>query len=116
MSEKTRTLIALISLIIIALLICGLFFIPIPDNAKDLINIALGFIAGYCGSVFNYYFGSSDGSTKKTALLNEREQPATGKPDDHIHVEPNPPTEDSPPLELTNDSPLTPNQSTNSPK
>lgn len=97
MSEKTRTLIALIALIIIALLICGLFFIPIPDNAKDLINIALGFIAGYCGSVFNYYFGSSDGSTHKTNLLNEREQQATGKPDDPIHVEPTP--------ESTNDSP-----------
>ena len=88
MSDNTRTILAIMSLILIALLIAGLFFVPIPDNAKDLINIALGFIAGYCSGAFNYYFGSSDGSTKKTAMLNERTEQATGKPDDPIHVEP----------------------------
>lgn len=88
-SDNTRTALAILSLIIVALLIAGLFFVPIPDSAKDLINIALGFIAGYCGNVFNYYFGSSDGSTRKTDMLNQRAtEQATGKVDDPIHVEP----------------------------
>ena len=87
-SDKTRTVLAVLIVFIIALLIAGLFFIPIPESAKDLINIALGFVAGYCGSAFNYYFGSSDGSTKKTAMLNERTEQATGKSNDPIHVEP----------------------------
>lgn len=83
-SDKTRNVLAIAALIIIALLIAGLFFVQIPDSAKDLINIALGFVAGYVGAVFNYYFGSSDGSRQKTALLNEQ---ATGRADDPIHVE-----------------------------
>lgn len=85
-SEHTRAWLALVVIALIALLVAGLFFIQIPSENKDLVNIALGFIAGYAASVIAYYFGDSDASRHKTELLNNQDV-ATGKPGDPVHIE-----------------------------
>lgn len=85
-SEHTRAWLALVVIALIALLVAGLFFIQIPAENKDLVNIALGFIAGYAASVVGYYFGDSDASRHKTELLSQSEGPS-GNPGDPIHVE-----------------------------
>lgn len=85
-SEHTRAWLALIVITLVALLVAGLFFVQIPTGNKDLVNIALGFIAGYAASVIAYYFGDSDASRHKTELLNEQTA-ATGKPGDPVHIE-----------------------------
>lgn len=85
-SEHTRAWLALVVITLIALLVAGLFFVQIPAENKDLVNIALGFIAGYAASVVGYYFGDSDASRHKTELLNSQDV-ATGKPGDPVHIE-----------------------------
>jgi len=63
-SEKTKTVIAFIALGIGVLSIIGLFFIDIPDKNRDLINIALGTVIGWGGSVVSFYFGNIDKTQK----------------------------------------------------
>ncbi|MEN8380795.1 hypothetical protein [Acinetobacter radioresistens] len=46
------------------LCIIGLFFIEMPDKNRDLINVALGAILGWSGTVVAFYFGSSDRQQK----------------------------------------------------
>lgn len=94
-ADKARFTFGLLGIIILAAILAGLFFIQIPTESKDLVNIGLGFIAGYVGSVFSYYFGSSEGSDKKTSLLGQQsQQQATGKADDPVHIEPQAPEDD----------------------
>ncbi len=83
-SEHTRAWLALALVAIIALLVTGLFFVQIPTENKDLVNIALGFVAGYVASVMGYYFGSSDQNHKKEDMQADA---ATGKPNDPVHIE-----------------------------
>jgi hypothetical protein len=51
-----------------------LFFVDIPEKNKDVINFILGIIVGTgLTGVFQYFFGSSKGSSEKfQALLNEK--------------------------------------------
>lgn len=42
---------------------------PIPPESKDLLMILLGVLTGAQVQILNYYFGSSSGSSKKTAVL-----------------------------------------------
>lgn len=49
-------------------MIVGLFFLTIPSDNANLINIALGFVAGWVSSAVGFYFGS----TEKTK---QQEQP-----------------------------------------
>jgi hypothetical protein len=76
---KTDDLIALIlvisAVLIAALMILGLFFVNIPPDNKDMVNVAVGIvISGAFALLYNWRFGSSKGSSDKTDLL--------GKPDD----------------------------------
>jgi len=64
-SERTKTVIALIALGVGVLSILGLFFIDIPDKNRDLINIALGTVIGWGGSVVSFYFGNIDKTQKE---------------------------------------------------
>lgn len=43
----------------------------IPEENRDIINVALGMILGLSGTVVGYYFGSSKSSSDKTAFLSE---------------------------------------------
>lgn len=42
------------------LIIVGLFFVSMPQENNNLINIVIGFIAGYVSSQVGYYFGDTD--------------------------------------------------------
>ena len=58
--ERVRAYLAFGVLTLASALIAGLFFIDIPQSSRDLITTALGFVAGWAGSVVSYYFGYSD--------------------------------------------------------
>lgn len=60
-SEQVKTLIALG---VGVLSIIGLFFIEIPKDNRDLVNIALGTVIGWGGSVISFYFGNIDKNRK----------------------------------------------------
>lgn len=41
-------------------LLVGLFFLDIPAENKDLVNILLGSVVGWVSSIVSFYFGSID--------------------------------------------------------
>lgn len=49
--------------------VLGLFFKAIPEGTRDVAYILLGTLAAEFGQVVRYFFGSSKGSSDKTALL-----------------------------------------------
>jgi cytochrome c biogenesis protein CcdA len=43
----------------------------VPNENRDIINVALGMILGLSGTVVGYYFGSSKSSSDKTKILKD---------------------------------------------
>lgn len=66
-SETIKTIIALIALGVGVLSIILLFFIDVPDKNRDLINIALGTVIGWGGSVVSFYFGNIDKTQRESS-------------------------------------------------
>ena len=54
-----------------ATIVMMLFFIEIPDENRDIVNFILGVVIGTgLTSIFNFFFGSSQGSKDKSDILN----------------------------------------------
>ena len=53
-----------------ALIVLLLFFVKIPDQNRDVINFILGVVVGTgLAGIFNYFYGSSQGSKDKMNLI-----------------------------------------------
>jgi len=67
------SLILIISVIVMsALIMLGLFFITIPKENQQMVNIFAGaIITGALLTVFNWRFGSSKGSADKTSAMTD---------------------------------------------
>jgi len=61
-------LITICFFVVLALLI----FVELPQSNKDLLNIILGALIGFEGSVVTYFYGSSAGSAKKDEIMAEQ--------------------------------------------
>lgn len=48
----------------------------IPDENRDIVNVALGMILGLSSTVVGYYFGSSKSSSDKHKMMNDRNKKA----------------------------------------
>lgn len=55
-SDHIKFILALVIVIIIGLMVCGLFFVEMPRENSNLINTALGFVAGWVSHVYSSYF------------------------------------------------------------
>lgn len=63
---EIRNLLAVLSLLGCLTLIGLLQVHPVPEQNKDILNIAIGFLFGSCLSpVFQFFFGSSKTETDK---------------------------------------------------
>jgi uncharacterized BrkB/YihY/UPF0761 family membrane protein len=70
------------AVVMAALIMIGLFFITIPKENQQMVNIFAGaIITGALLTVYNYRFGSSQGSAKKTDIM--------AKPDEVLTEEKN---------------------------
>ena len=58
--NNTRSHLAYGVLTLASLIIIGLFFIEMPQSNRDLLNTALGFVAGWASAVVSYYFASAE--------------------------------------------------------
>ena len=68
--SDARKVIAAISLIALIAFLILIFTCEIPNNNKDLAYVVGGAFIGSCiSSIFNYYFGSSQGSADKQQQL-----------------------------------------------
>lgn len=69
--SDARKVIAAISLMALIAFLILIFTCEIPNNNKDLAYVVGGAFIGSCiSSIFNYYFGSSQGSADKQQQLN----------------------------------------------
>lgn len=59
-----KILISSVVLLFALFLLVGLFFFDIPTENKDLVNILLGSVVGWTGSIVAFYFGSTDRNNK----------------------------------------------------
>ena len=64
-SEQPRAQIAFSLIALMFVLVIALFFVEIPRENSNLINTALGFIAGAMTTACGFYFGSSEQEKKK---------------------------------------------------
>lgn len=76
LSTDTKRLLALIVLAGFFMIILALFFVRIPAENLDLVKTFGLTLLGAIATVIGYYFGSSDGSARKTDLLSP---PAGGR-------------------------------------
>jgi hypothetical protein len=67
--ETTRAVIAILSVIGIIAIAGGMFILQIPDGSKEFFLIILTFLVAKIGSVFDFFFGSSQGSADKTSII-----------------------------------------------
>jgi uncharacterized membrane-anchored protein YitT (DUF2179 family) len=73
------------SQVFVATLVCimyvlaggALLFADPPQGARDALLVLIGGISTAFGTVISYAFGSSSGSTEKTAIISRQQ---TGKP------------------------------------
>ena len=64
-SEQTRSYIAFSLIALMFVLVIALFFVEMPRENSNLINTALGFIAGAMTTACGFYLGSSEQEKKK---------------------------------------------------
>ena len=82
--QTIRFVLALVAIVMGALIVAALVFVPIPSGNSEPLMLALGLVLGWGGAVFGFYFGTSQSSADKTELLATR---PTGEPGDPVHVE-----------------------------
>lgn len=64
------SVLALLSTLMFGLLIASLVFRVVPDQNRELISAAMGFLAGNMVSpAYQWFFGSTAGSERKTQAL-----------------------------------------------
>lgn len=67
--DHIRFYLALGSIGLLCLMIILPMFVTVPDAMLQIVNIIVGGTLTFIGSVFNFYFGSSDGSKIKTEAM-----------------------------------------------
>jgi hypothetical protein len=67
--ETTRAIIAVLSVIGIIAIAGGMFYYQIPEKSRDFFLIILTFLVAKIGTVYDFFFGSSQGSADKTGII-----------------------------------------------
>lgn len=75
-----RFILALLALAVASYALHGLMNKEVVASNRDALMLALGIVLGLSSTSYGYYFGS-------TARGDEKPHPASGKPNDPVHVE-----------------------------
>ncbi len=76
--ESTRSAIAILSVIGIIGIAAGMFYYTIPVGSKEFFLIILTFLVAKIGTIYDYFFGSSQGSDDKTNIISNLTTPPAG--------------------------------------
>ena len=71
LAKNTPYILDFLAVFAVLLLGIGLLFIEIPKDNLQIVNIMFGSLLGIMGAVYNYYRGSSKGSTDKQDFINK---------------------------------------------
>lgn len=82
--SNTRFSLALIAILIGGGILAALIAFPIPEGNAEPLLLALGLVLGWGGTVFGFYFGTSESSAQKSELMADR---PTGHAGDPVHTE-----------------------------
>jgi len=55
------------------LLLSVLCLVSIPEASRDVLTVQIGVVGMAWGGIIGYWFGSSDGSKRKTEILSKKE-------------------------------------------
>lgn len=76
--DTTRAIVAVISVIGIIGIGCGMFYYKIPSESKDFFLIILTFLVAKIGTVYDYFYGSSQSSSDKNNIISNLTAPQNG--------------------------------------
>jgi hypothetical protein len=77
--ETTRAVIAVLSVLGIIGIAGGMFYYEVPTESKDYFLIVLTFLVAKIGTVYDFFFGSSQGSADKTGIIQNLTGPPKGQ-------------------------------------
>ena len=72
--EKSKYFMAAIVTVFTVGILYILLFVEMPQGSKDVLNVGLGVMLGIVKETYSYIFGSSEGSTTKTAILEGKQK------------------------------------------
>lgn len=75
--EKSKYFMAAVVTLLTVGILYILIFIEIKQGSKDVLNVGLGVMLGVVKETYSYIFGSSEGSTTKTAILEAKSKENT---------------------------------------
>jgi hypothetical protein len=67
--ESTKSMLAILIVTAVCVCIWALFYYVLPVGSKEIILILIGYLTAAFQQVYGYYFGSSEGSSRKTEIL-----------------------------------------------
>jgi len=68
-TEIIKGILSLLVVIGVGVCLWLLFCYPLPQGSRDIILIVIGALVATFKDIYGYYFGSSEGSTRKTEIL-----------------------------------------------
>jgi len=68
-TEVIKGILSLLVVVGVGVCLWLLFYYPLPQGSRDIILIVIGALVATFKDIYGYYFGSSEGSTRKTELL-----------------------------------------------
>lgn len=90
MRAKPQTWMAFFDSALFAILVGALLYRAVPDQNRELVSAAAGFLAGWIGAARNFYWGSTTGSEAKNEAINHLARRSTDSMDvqaDVVNVE-----------------------------
>jgi hypothetical protein len=69
--DNTPKVLAAVAVLSVVLALAMLIFVTIPPGVREAVFLIVGTLLGSYKDVFGYYFGSSSGSSRKSATLDE---------------------------------------------
>jgi len=66
---KAQTVLALWDSALFAVLVGALLWRAVPEQNRELVSAAAGFLAGWIGAARNFYWGSTSGSEAKNEAI-----------------------------------------------
>lgn len=69
-NAKPQTWLAFFDSALFAVLVAALLWRAVPDQNRELVSAAAGFLAGWISAARNFYWGSTSGSEAKNDTIN----------------------------------------------
>ena len=71
-SKKLKAWLAVLAIVAFIALIYHLLYTKVPSENNDVMMILVGALIAIVKDLYGYYFGTSEGSQRKTELLGEK--------------------------------------------